>query len=47
MEYWKDKIGRSSTWEDDYEVWSSFEENKEVLTKKILNENRKTITRKS
>tara|TARA_R110000796_G_scaffold15671_8_gene49771 strand:+ start:25 stop:603 length:579 start_codon:yes stop_codon:yes gene_type:complete len=47
VEYWKDKIGRSSTWEDDYEVWSSFEENKEVLTKKILNENRKTITRKS
>jgi hypothetical protein len=47
MEYWQEKIGTSSTWKDEYEVWSGFDIENETLTKKVLNESRKNISRKS
>lgn len=47
IEYWQEKIGTSSTWKDEYEVWSGFDIENETLTKKVLNESRKNISRKS
>ena len=47
IEYWQEKIGSSVNWKDEYEVWSEFKENEQTLTKKILNESRKNISRKS
>ena len=47
LEYWQEKIGSSVNWKDEYEVWSEFKENEQTLTKKILNESRKNISRKS
>jgi hypothetical protein len=47
LEYWQEKIGSSSSWKDEYEVWSEFNIKNETLTKKVLNESRKIITAKS
>lgn len=46
IEYWQDRVGKNA-WEDYYEVWTGFQEEKETLTKKVLNESRKIITAKS
>ena len=47
IEYWQEKVGVSSTWLDEYEVWPMFDKEKQILTKKVLNESRKNISRKS
>jgi len=47
IEYWQEKIGVSSTWKDEYEVWPMFDKTKQILTKQILDESRKNISRKS
>jgi hypothetical protein len=46
IEYWQDKLG-ITYWDEDMEVWSEFKIENEVLTKKVLNENRKIIEAKS
>jgi hypothetical protein len=46
IEYWQDKLG-ITYWDEDMEVWSEFKIENEILTKKVLNENRKIIEAKS
>jgi len=46
IEYWQDKLG-ITYWDENMEVWSEFKIENEVLTKKVLNENRKIIEAKS
>jgi|TARA_B110000908_G_C10182868_1_gene416555 hypothetical protein len=45
IEYWQEKIGSSSAWKDEYEVWSGFNIENETLTKKTLNENKRIISK--
>jgi len=47
IEYWQEKIGSSSSWKDEYEVWSGFNIENETLTKKILNENKRITSKQS
>tara|TARA_R100000541_G_scaffold52381_2_gene60084 strand:+ start:188 stop:766 length:579 start_codon:yes stop_codon:yes gene_type:complete len=47
IEYWQEKIGSSSSWKDEYEVWSGFNIENETLTKKTLNENKRIISKQS
>jgi hypothetical protein len=46
VEYWQDRVGENA-WEEYYEVWTGFQEENEILTKKVLNESRKIVTAKS
>jgi len=47
IEYWQEKIGSSSSWKDEYEVWSGFNIENETLTKKTLNENKRITSKQS